>query len=200
MPEENPAGSAPEAKGESMADSPSFSSTPPVASPPPRTGRSKRRRNILIIVVLSVVLVGGGALLWRHLSSYESTDDAQVDVHLYPVSGRVSGYVTKVNVGDNEYVEQGTVLVEIDPKDYAVAVQQAQANLASAEATARSLNITVPITSVNTSSQLSFASSDVESASAGVNITERQVAAAHAQLEQVEATDVKAQDDLRRYK
>ncbi len=166
---------------------------------PRRYRRSKVRRNILIVVVVLIVVVGG-VLLWRHLNSYESTDDAQVDVHLYPVSGRISGYVTKVNVGDNEYVEQGTVLVEIDPKDYAVAVQQAQANLASAEATARSLNITVPITSVNTSSQLSFASSDVESASAGVNITERQVAAAHAQLEQVEATDVKAQDDLRRYK
>ena len=80
-----------------------------------------------------------------------------MDVHLYPVSARVSGYVCKVNVDDNQYVQQGTVLVEIDPKDYEVAVAQAQANLASAEATAQSLNITVPITSVNTSSQLKFA-------------------------------------------
>jgi membrane fusion protein (multidrug efflux system) len=173
--------------------------TPPATGTPRRYRRSKVRRNILIVVVVLIVVVGG-VFLWRHLNSYESTDDAQVDVHLYPVSGRISGYVTKVNVGDNEYVQQGTVLVEIDPKDYAVAVQQAQANLTSAEATAQSLNITVPIISVSTSSQLSFASSDVESASAGVNITERQVAAAHAQLEQVEATDVKAQDDLRRYK
>src|ERR1700722_14686080 len=162
--------------------------TAPVTGTPRRYRRSKVRRNILIVVVVLIAVVGG-VFLWRYLNSYESTDDAQVDVHLYPVSGRISGYVTKVNVGDNEYVEQGTVLVEIDPKDYEVAVQQAQANLASAEATAQSLNITVPITSVNTSSQLSFASSDVESASAGVNITERQVAAAHAQLEQVEATD-----------
>ena len=186
------------ANNQSVTSSPPRDAAP-VTGTPRRYRRSKVRRNILIVVVVLIVVVGG-VFLWRYLNSYESTDDAQVDVHLYPVSGRVSGYVTKVNVGDNEYVQQGTVLVEIDPKDYAVAVQQAQANLASAEATAQSLNITVPITSVNTSSQLSFASSDVESASAGVNITERQVAAAHAQLEQVEATDVKAQDDLRRYK
>ena len=96
----------------------------------------------------------GGVFLWRYLSSYESTDDAQADVHLYPVSARISGYVVKVNVDDNQWVQQGTVLVEIDPKDYEVAVAQAQANLTSAEATAQSLNITVPITSVNTTSQL----------------------------------------------
>ncbi|MGA8540386.1 MAG: HlyD family secretion protein, partial [Terriglobales bacterium] len=139
-------------------------------------------------------------LLWRYLSSYESTDDAQADVHLYPVSARVSGYVVRVNVGDNQWVQKGAVLVEIDPTDYEVAVAQAQANLANAEATAQSLNITVPITSVNTSSQLKFAASGIEDASAGVIAAERQVTAAHSQLEAVEANDVKAQDDLHRYK
>ena len=138
--------------------------------------------------------------MWRYLSSYESTDDAQVDVHLYPVSARVSGYVVKVNVDDNQWVEKGTVLVEIDPKDYEVAVEQAQANLASAEATAQSLNITVPITSVNTSSQLRFTASGIEDANAGVTAAEKQLAAAHAQVESAEANDVKAQDDLHRYK
>ncbi len=201
MPEENPTGSAPEATGESMADSPSFSSTPPVAAAtPPRVIRSKRRRNILIIVVLAVVLVGGGVLLWRHLSSYESTDDAQVDVHLYPVSARVSGYVTKVNVGDNQYVQKGAVLVEVDPKDFEVAVAQAQANLASAEATAQSLNTIVPVTTVSTASQLKVSTSDVANSNAGIIAAEKQEAAAHAQLEEAEANDVKAQDDLRRYK
>jgi membrane fusion protein (multidrug efflux system) len=128
--------------------------------------RSKSGRLILIIVVL-VVLVGA-FFLWRYFSSYESTDDAQVDVHLYPVSARVSGYVIKVNVNDNQYVERGTVLVEIDPRDYQVAVDKARADVANAEATARSLNITVPITSVSTSSQLTFSVSDVEGARAGV--------------------------------
>ena len=169
------------------------------APPPPRFKRSNSRRNIVIIAIVLVVLAGG-FFLWRYLGSYESTDDAQVDAHLYPVSARVSGYVTKVNVDDNQYVQKGTVLVEIDPKDYEVAVESAKANLASAEATAQSLNINVPITSVNASSQLKFTASGVEDAGAGIMNAENQVAAAHAQLEAAEANDVKAQDDLRRYK
>jgi membrane fusion protein (multidrug efflux system) len=157
------------------------------------------RRRILILAI-AVVLLVGGVFLWRYLSSYESTDDAQADVHLYPVSARISGYVVKVNVDDNQWVQKGTVLVEIDPKDFEVAVSQAQANLASAEATAQSLNITVPITSVNTSSQLKSTASDIENAQAGIIAAERQLTAAHAQVQQAEANDMRAQDDLHRYK
>ncbi len=197
MAEENPAG-APRTSQESTS--------PPAArqeeSTPRATrgsARSNSRRNRLIVIAV-LVLVVGGLFLWRYLSSYESTDDAQVDVHLSPVSARISGYVIKVNVGDNQWVQKGDVLVEIDPKDYEVAVEQAQANLASAEATAESLNITVPITSVSTSSQLSFSTSDVQNASSGIIAAEAQLTAAHAQLQQAEANDVKAQDDLVRYK
>lgn len=150
--------------------------------------------------MIVLVLLVGGFFLWRYLGGYESTDDAQVDAHLYPVSARVSGYVVKVNVDDNQYVQKGAVLVEIDPKDYEVAVEQAKANLANAEATAQSLNIDVPITTVNTSSQLKFATSGVEDAGAGITNAEKQLAAAQAQLDAAEANDVKAQADLRRYK
>ena len=167
--------------------------------PPARRKIPQKRRN-LIIAGAALLLLVGGLLLWRYLSSYESTDDAQVDVHLYPVSARISGYVVKVNVGDNQYVEKGTVLVEIDPKDYEVALAQARANLANAEATAQSLNITVPITSVSTESQLKFATSDVENAVAGLNAAEKQLVAAQAQVREAEANDVKVQDDQRRYK
>jgi membrane fusion protein (multidrug efflux system) len=141
-----------------------------------------------------------GVFLWRYFGSYQSTDDAQVDVHLYPVSARVSGYVLKVNVDDNQYVTAGTVLVEIDPKDYLVAVEKARADLANAEANARSLNIAVPITSVSTSSQLTYSASDVDNAAAGIVSAEKQLAVAHAQVIQAEANDVKAQDDVQRYK
>jgi len=147
-----------------------------------------------------VVLVVGSLLLWRYLSSYESTDDAQVDAHLYPISARVAGYVTKVNVGDNQFVEKGTILVEIDPKDYEVAIEEATANLMNAEATAQSLNITVPITNVSTSSQLNIATSGVEDANTAIVTAETQVSAARAQLEAAQATDVKAQSDIGRYK
>ena len=198
MADENPPDSASDAGKESPIEPAPLTDTTYVPPPPPPR-RSKRRRNILILVVVLLALLGG-LVLWRYLSSYESTDDAQADVHLYPVSARISGYVIKVNVDDNQWVQQGTVLVEIDPKDYEVAVAQAKANLASAEATAQSLNITVPITSVSTLSQLTSTSSDIENATAGIAAAEKQLMAAHAQLEQAEANDVRAQDDLHRYK
>lgn len=171
---------------------------PARATPPRRYARSKLFSRLLPAAIALVCVAG--FFLWRYLASYESTDDAQVDAHLYPVSARVTGYVTKVNVDDNQWVRRGTVLVEIDSKDYDVAVQKAQADLANADATAQSLNITVPITSVNTSSQLTFSASGVEDASAGVVAAEKQLAAAHAQVEEAEANNVKAQDDVQRYK
>jgi len=165
-------------------------------SPPAR----RRRRRNLIIAGSVLVLIVAGLLLWRYFSSYESTDDAQADVHLYPVSARISGYVVRVNVNDNQWVEKGDVLAEIDPTDYEVALAQAQASLTNAEATARSLNITVPITSVNTESQLKVAAFGVEDAKAGLSAAEKQLSSSHAQVDAAEANDVKAQDDLARYK
>ncbi len=189
---------------ENTSSSPSASGASVYTPPLPEKkyspdARRKQRRNILILIIVAVVIVAS-LFLWRYLSSYESTDDAQVDVHLYPVSARISGYVVKVNVNDNQWVEKGDVLVEIDPTDYQVALAQAQANLANSEATARSLNITVPITSVNSTSQLQFTASGIEDAQAAVAAAEKQLTAAHQQVEAAEANDVKAQDDLHRYK
>src|SRR5262245_9235026 len=165
---------------------------------PPR--RLRRRRNILLLLAGMIVVSAAGLWLWRYFSSYETTDDAQVDAHLYSVSARISGYVIRVNVEDNEYVKQGSVLVEIDPKDYEVAVQQARADLANAIATAQSLHIDIPITTTATSSQMQTTAADVENNRAGIAAAEKQLAAAKAQLEQAQANDVKAQDDLIRYK
>ncbi len=196
MVEENPTHSVPGEGNRSSVD------TSPLADRKftPRIYVSPKVRRRILILAIIVVLLVGGVFLWRYLSSYESTDDAQADVHLYPISARISGYVLKVNVDDNQWVQKGTVLVEIDPKDFEVAVAQAQANLANAEATAQSLNITVPITSVNTSSQLKSTASDIDNTKAGIIAAERQLTAAHAQVQQAEANDVKAQDDLHRYK
>jgi membrane fusion protein (multidrug efflux system) len=160
--------------------------------------RSKRRNLAILLIVVAVA--AGGVFLWRYLSSYESTDDAQGDLHIYPVSARISGYVVKVNVDDNQWVHQGDVLVGIDPRDYQVGVAQAQANLASAEATARSLNVNVPVTDVNTMSQLESTSSGIQDTTAGVTAAEKQLSAAHNQFEEAQANDVRAQDDLKRYK
>ncbi|MFY9528249.1 MAG: HlyD family secretion protein [Candidatus Acidiferrales bacterium] len=161
--------------------------------------RSNTRARRLVIGAILILLVGG-FLFWRYLRSYESTDDAQVDGHLMSVSARLSGYISTGNVTDNQYVTKGAVLVKIDPEDYQVAVDQARANLADAEANATSLNITVPITSVNTSSQLRSSVSGLDSARAGVVAAEKQAVAAQAQLEEALANDIKAQDDLVRYR
>ncbi|HME98501.1 MAG TPA: biotin/lipoyl-binding protein, partial [Terriglobia bacterium] len=123
---------------------------------------------MLLLLGGVVVVFVAGVFLWRHFSSYETTDDAQVDAHLYPISARISGYVVRVNVEDNEYVKEGTVLVEIDPKDYQVAVDQARADLANAVATAQSLHIDVPITTTTTSTQMQTTSADVENNRAGI--------------------------------
>jgi len=157
-------------------------------------------RSRAVALIAGMVLIVGGYFAWRYFSSYETTDDAQVDGHLMPLSTRISGYVIKVNVDDNQTVKAGYVLAEIDPKDYQVAVDKAKADLADAEATYQASTINVPITSVNTTSQTSSAQADVDNAKAGIIAAQQQSDAAKAQLAQAQANDVKAQDDLVRYK
>jgi membrane fusion protein, multidrug efflux system len=147
-----------------------------------------------------IVLVVACIFLGYYFSGFESTDDAQVDVHLYPVSARIPGYIQEVNVGDNQWVDQGSTLVEIDPKDYEVALARAQATLATAEATAKSLKIDVPISSVDSSSELKFTSSDIQNAQAAVQAAEKEATAAHARVLEALAENVKAQDDVTRYR
>ena len=157
-----------------------------------------RTRVGLTLIVLAIVV--GVFFLWRYLTSYESTDDAQVDGHVNSVSARVSGHVIKLNVQDNQYVEKGTVLVEIDPADYEVAVAQARAEYADAKAQADAAGINVPITDVSTTSQVSGAQAAVSSAEAGIAAARQQFEAAKSQVAEAEANNTKAQNDLARYK
>lgn len=174
---------------------------PVAASPPYRESffRSRPYARAALIVTILLVLVGA-LFAYRYFTSYESTDDAQVDGHLMPLSARIPGYIIKVSVDDNQPVKQGDVLAEIDPRDYQVALEQAEADLADAKATAQSLTIDVPITSVNTTSQVSASQADVENAEAGISAAQQQFDAAQAQLAQAQANNVKAQADLLRYK
>ena len=187
------------AKSQESSSSPTPNTAMESPAPPPVVYPSRRSRKRWIIAGAVVVVIVGGIFLWHYFSGFESTDDAQVDVHLYPVSARISGYVQAVHVEDNQYVQEGTTLVEIDPEDYQVAVAKAQANLETAEASARALNIDVPISSVDTDSQLKFTSSDIENAKAAIAAGEKQVAAAQARIQEAEAENVKAQDDVQRY-
>jgi len=195
MAEQNQAANPPQA-------TPSVESAPtaPRAEAPIPAYPRRRSYKRWIFLISFVVLAIGGVFLWLYLSGFESTDDAQVDVHLYPVSARISGYIQKVYVGDNQWVDEGSTLAEIDPKDYEVALARAQAALDNSEAAAKSLNIDVPISSVDTSSQLKFTSSDVANAQAAIQAADKEAAAAHARLLEAQAENVKAQEDVTRYR
>ncbi|MGD0179202.1 MAG: HlyD family secretion protein [Terriglobales bacterium] len=162
--------------------------------------RAGNPRFRVFLIVGIVVLLVVGFFLWRYFASYEDTDDAQIDGHLNSISARVSGHVLKLLVEDNQYVPMGTPLIEIDPKDYQVALDKAKADYADAVATADAARVNVPITSVNTTSQTSSAQADVENATAGIAAARQQYSAAQAQLVEAEANNVKAQNDLVRYK
>src|ERR1700728_2567564 len=99
---------------------PSKTTSRPAAPPaPPRTSRAsgylrERPHARIFIIIAVIVVIVGGIFAWRYFSSYESTDDAEVDGHLMPVSARISGYVSKVNIDDNQLVHAGNVMVEIN--------------------------------------------------------------------------------------
>jgi membrane fusion protein (multidrug efflux system) len=160
--------------------------------------RNPRFRMFLIIGI--VVLLVTGFFLWRYFGSYESTDDAQIDGHLNPVSARVSGHVQKLLVNDNQYVEAGAPLVQIDARDYQVLVARAKADYDNAVAAAKAAGVNVPITSTSTGGQLAAATAEVASAEAMLLAAQQQAEAANAQLAQADANNVKAQNDLARYK
>jgi membrane fusion protein (multidrug efflux system) len=157
-----------------------------------------RRRGIIIAVVVVLALVAAG--LWWHSTYSESTDDAQVNGHLIQVSARIAGQVAKVYVDENQVVKAGDTIAELDPADYQVAVENAEAALASAQANAAAANVNVPITTVNTGSNLRSAGADVSGSQAGVGQAEKQLDSAHARVTEAQANFTKAQADLERYK
>jgi len=166
---------------------------------------SPRARWGLLVLVAGMAAIGLG--LWRYFSLRESTDDAQIDGHIIPISAKVGGTVLSVEINDNQYVEAGTVLVKIDPRDIQVALERARAELAQAEAAARAAKTNVPITSMTTGSQVSTARAKVENAQAHVTASRREVAAAEARqaaaqarVVEARANDTKVQHDLARMK
>jgi membrane fusion protein, multidrug efflux system len=177
-------------------------STPTAVQTPPddstEVAQPSRRKGIIIAVVAVLVLVS--LWFWWHSRYYEDTDDAQINGHLIQVSSRIGGQVIKVNVDENQQVNKGDVIAELDRRDYEVAVESAKAALANAQAAAAAAQVSVPITSINTGSSLTSASADVSVATASVSQAESQLAAAKARVAQAEANNVKAQADLERYK
>src|SRR5436190_22831986 len=107
---------------------------PPEEQPKAAPRRGRRAAALAIALVLIVGLAIGGLHLWRYFHSYESTDDAQIDGHLNMISSRIQGTVSAVYVTENQIVEKGQVLADLDREDYQVALERAEANLAQSQA------------------------------------------------------------------
>ena len=150
------------------------------------------------VLIFGVLILGASFWYWRSTFT-EDTDDAQVDGDIYQVSARVTGQVTKVFVEENKPVKKGDLLLEIDPTDYQVALDQAQANLASAQADYTQANVNVPVTGVTTQTTLANSGVDVQVNTTGVVQAEQQAAAAQARIEQAQANAIKATKDVERY-
>ena len=184
-------------------------STPPLVTPsgapaePPRGLRRHRRLLLLIALVILAVLF----LLWLHYHSLVSTDDAQIHGHLQPIAPRIPGTVVEIDVKENQLVRKGQVLFRLDPRDYQVALDRAQAALATAQAAALGASTNVPIVRVTSHGSLSAARAGLSLAQAGEAQTRQQVAIARAQLSaaqaalaQARAQNSKAATDLERYR
>jgi membrane fusion protein (multidrug efflux system) len=167
---------------------------------PVKMSTAKKLRPFLVFGLLPVVIVTG-LLLWLHYRQFETTDDAQIDGHVNAISTRISGTVVNVNpkVVNNAYVEAGTLLFELDPNDYQVALEQAQANLATREATASAAQVNVPITNASAFSQLRLASAGSAEASATVQSEQANLSIAEHKVQQDEAIYARAERDRVRY-
>ena len=146
-------------------------------------GATTQARRRLPLIAGAVLVIGVVAGVWVWLSAgKQSTDDAQVDGHITQLATRVGGTIVKVAVVDNQHVEAGTVVAQLDPGDYQVAVDRARAELADAEAAASAAGTSVPIAEVSTQSDVRQATGGVDEAQAGIAVADSLVEATKAQL------------------
>ncbi len=193
-PGENPADTATKVAAPSPA-------APTPAAPQEQVPRSSGRKQAFLIFFLILAVVGtAGVLYWLHARQFEDTDDAFVEMHLNPISARVDGVVAKVYVEDNQAVKAGDPLVDLDPRDYQVALDQAQAALAQAQSQVTAQQPNIPIAQVENSTNISSAEANVASAQAALAAAEHDRDTASARVAEAEANNAKAQADLGRYK
>jgi membrane fusion protein, multidrug efflux system len=171
----------------------------------PRKRRAVSKWILLILPVLALVI--GYFIYETYFAGRETTDDAQIDGHINPIAAKISGLVTSITVDDNQHVEQGTLLVRIDPRDYQVALDRARADFAAAQSAAEAARSQVPITSTTTSSQISSASAAIEQATGArtaalrdVDTLKARLRSAEARARETQANYTKAVQDLERMK
>jgi membrane fusion protein (multidrug efflux system) len=161
--------------------------------------KSHASRWIFGLVVLAAV--AGGVYWWLQSQGYESTDDAQIEGHLDSISSRISGTVTYINpkVENNQMVEAGTLLMELDPRDYAAVLEQAKADLDTRSAEARSAQVNVPITTASAFGQLRSAEAAKAQAEASVDTEQANLAVVRHKLQMDQAIAERAERDRVRY-
>jgi membrane fusion protein, multidrug efflux system len=174
----------------------------PVGSPPPI-------RNIVIALLMLAGTIGIGILgyRWWHFSTiHQETDNAYVAGDINPINARIAGTVISVAVQDNQVVSPGTILIQLDPRDAEIALQQAKAALEVARSQANVAQSNIGVVATNAQGQTTQAQGTIDAAAATVSGAESQVIeaqagipAAQAQLAQIEAALVKASLDYDRY-
>ena len=172
-------------------------------------------KNRTVVGLAAVILVLGlifGVRYWLYSRSHESTDDAFIDGHIIQISPKVSGYVAKIYVTDNQQVKAGDLIAELDARDYEVRLQQAKAALDAGLAKQNEAKTTVSLTRATSSATIQQARaavrksrSDVESSRAGAaslrsraNEAASAISTAQANLAQTQAQVVAAQADAAR--
>lgn len=144
------------------------------------------RAKWLVIPVILILIVAGYAA-WNYYSKWESTDDAQIDGHIHPVNAKVGGAVVAVSVLENQRVEAGAVLAQIDPRDYQIAVSRAEAELAQAQGGAAAAQAGIPVASSAAGTQITSSEAVAERAKSGVQAADKEISAADARLKSAQA-------------
>lgn len=163
-------------------------------------GAEGKRRTLLFAAIVGGIVLLAAIGFWLYARTYESTDDAQVDGHLDGITARIDGDVKAVHAEENQSVQAGDVLVELDPRDYEVAAEQAKAQLLKAQAGERAENPNLPITQSSAETSLSTSKAEVANAEAALAVAERDQLAAQSRVLEAEANNTRAQADLARYK
>ena len=130
--------------------------------------KPKSRTPIIILIVIAVIAIIGGLIFWLMTRNQESTDDAYTEGNAVSIAPKVSGYVVENRVNDNVFVHAGDLLLKIDPRDYIVACDQAQANLDAAVAQETGAEVDLHTTKVRAPANLAQAMAQLAQARANL--------------------------------
>ena len=154
----------------------------------------------VLILLGALALIVAGFFLWMYLQSYVNTDDAQIEGHIDQIGSRIAGMVTGVYTENTYNVQQGQVLVDLDPTDYRTALAQAQANLAQAQSALEAQSPNVPITQTTEATNVATTNLEVVNAEAALDAARQSHQAALADLQQAQANAQNAATEEQRYR